>query len=151
MKLLIDMCRMSASCTHISTLLHALAALSTTSFQLQPNLPSTSYTKPELTPASGEIIYAEYVTKAQGRTQELGERGVSNTNIDEGRGWRQGCPQVFRKEGARIGTFNCREYVVCSRPIKPAGGGVLFAFGRLNQQIQLLGGGCCQLSANACM
>ena len=50
--ILIDMCRMSASCTHISALLHALAALCSTSFQLQPNLPSTSYTETEQTPSS---------------------------------------------------------------------------------------------------
>ena len=43
------MCRMSASCTHVSALLHALAALSSTSFQLQPNLPSTSSTETEAT------------------------------------------------------------------------------------------------------
>ena len=45
------MCRMSASCTHVSALLHALAALSSTSFQLQPNLPSTSSTETESTEA----------------------------------------------------------------------------------------------------
>ena len=44
------MCRMmSASCTHVSALLHALAALRSTSFQLQPNLPSTSLTETEAT------------------------------------------------------------------------------------------------------
>ncbi|KAL5505774.1 hypothetical protein EMCRGX_G007270 [Ephydatia muelleri] len=40
---------MSASCTHVSALLHALAALSSTSFQFQPNLPSTSSTETEAT------------------------------------------------------------------------------------------------------
>ena len=52
MCLLIDLCRMSASCTHVSAFLHALAALSTTSFQLQPNLPSISYTETEPTPVT---------------------------------------------------------------------------------------------------
>ena len=43
---------MSASCTHVSALLHALAALCSTSFQLQPNLPSTSYSETEPTPVT---------------------------------------------------------------------------------------------------
>jgi len=36
------LCRKSASCTHVSAVLHALVALTTTGFQLQPALPSTS-------------------------------------------------------------------------------------------------------------
>ena len=37
-----NLCRKSAGCTHVSAVLHALVALTTTGFQLQPALPSTS-------------------------------------------------------------------------------------------------------------
>ncbi len=43
---------MSASCTHVSALLHALTALTPTSFQLQPNFPTISDNEDEPTPVT---------------------------------------------------------------------------------------------------
>jgi len=42
MRFFFHLCRKSASCTHVSAVLHALVTLTTTGFQLQPALPSTS-------------------------------------------------------------------------------------------------------------
>ena len=43
---------MSASCTHISALLHALTALNPTTLQLHPNLPSISDAEAECVPVT---------------------------------------------------------------------------------------------------
>ena len=43
---------MSASCTHVSALLHTLAALNSSTFQLNPNLPSIGDPEEEQTPVT---------------------------------------------------------------------------------------------------